>query len=61
MAKQEREFFPAEEVPWEPDPVVKGLYQRIISRDPEAGDYTRLLRFDPGTDTSPAGTQNHAF
>jgi hypothetical protein len=32
-----------------------------LSRDPEGGDYTRLLRFEPGADTSPSGVQHHDF
>ena len=61
--KPEREFFPVTDVPWTPalGGVVTGLYERIIAADPEAGVATRILRFDPGTDTTPAGVQIHAF
>ena len=42
-------------------PGIAGLSERVLSRDPEGGDYTRLLRFEPGADTSPMGVQRHDF
>ncbi len=61
--KQEREFFPASDVTWTPalGGLVPGLYERILALDPETGVATRILRFDPGTDTSGAGVQVHDF
>jgi hypothetical protein len=64
VAKPELEFF---------DPLVPGrltwrpvagdatgqLREAILSRDPGSGTFTRLLRFPPGTDTSPNGTLTH--
>jgi hypothetical protein len=35
------------------------LREAILSRDPDSGTFTRLLRFPPGTDTSPNGTLTH--
>jgi hypothetical protein len=35
------------------------LQELILSEDPETGDFTRLLRFPPGVDTSPNGTLAH--
>ena len=63
MAKAEREFFPATDVEWTPalGGAVPGLHERILAQDGEGGVATRILRFDPGTDTSPAGVQVHAF
>jgi hypothetical protein len=63
MPKPEREFFPVTDVDWTPAQggLVAGLYERILSVDPATGVGTRMLRFDPGTDTSPAGPQVHAF
>lgn len=61
MPKEEREFFDVEEIPWRPVAGQAGLQERILSRDPESGDYTRLLRFEPGADTTPAGVQRHDF
>ena len=40
---------------------IAGLTERILSYDPETGDYTRMLQFAPGTDTSPMGVQQHDF
>ncbi len=62
MAKPEHEFFDPEVIAWEPvSAAVPGLTERVLSRDAETGDYTRLLRFAPGTDTSPMGVQRHDF
>jgi len=41
--------------------IVPGLFERVLALDPETGVATRLLRFDPGTDTSAAGFQVHDF
>lgn len=40
---------------------VQGLWEQILSADPNNRDYTRLMRFEPGTDTSPNGTLTHDF
>ena len=61
MAKPELEFFDPSGIPSEPIPPVDGLSQQILSRDDVSGDYTRLLRFEPGTDTSAMGPQVHDF
>ena len=61
MAKPELEFFDPSGIPRKPIPPVQGLSQQILSRDEVTGDYTRLLRFEPGTDTSPMGPQVHDF
>ena len=64
MPKEEREFFPVAEVPWTPalGGLVPGLYERILAPDGAAeGVATRILRFDPGTDTRAAGVQRHPF
>jgi hypothetical protein len=63
MPKAEREFFPVTEVPWTPalGGAVAGLYERILAADPDSGVASRMLRFDPGTDTTPAGAQVHPF
>ncbi len=46
---------------WEPVPGVEGLTQLVLGEDPETGSYSRLLRFEPGTDTTPMGVQQHDF
>jgi hypothetical protein len=63
MPKPEREFFPVSDVAWTPamGGSVPGLFERILATDPDSGVATRILRFDPGTDTSAAGPQVHAF
>jgi hypothetical protein len=63
MAKSEREFFPVTDVEWTPvfDGQVPGLFERILATDPQTGVATRLLRFEPGTNTSAAGVQEHPF
>jgi hypothetical protein len=62
MAKQEREFFPVTEVEFTVcpggDPMMR---ERILAADPEAGVATRILRYEPGTDSSPNGVQVHDF
>jgi hypothetical protein len=62
MAKQEREFFPVTAVEWTSalGGAVPGLFERILAEQ-APGVATRILRFDPGTDTSSAGVQRHDF
>ena len=59
MAKPEHEFFDPAALPWQPvegsaaaGAGGRGVYQKILSRDPASGDVTRLLRFDAGVETS---------
>jgi hypothetical protein len=61
--KAEREFFPVADVAWTPalGGIVPGLTERILASDPETGTATRILRFEPGTDTTVAGVQAHDF
>ena len=61
MAKPELEFHtpPGE---WRPAfPGIEGFREQILSHDPESGDYTRLMRVDPGADSSAAGRLSHDF
>ncbi len=49
MPKQEREFFPVDELEWklgEGSP--PGHYQKVLSEDPEKMFITRLLKVDAG-------------
>jgi hypothetical protein len=50
MSKKELEFTDCEAVfAWQPVPgEARGVVEKILSRDPETGDYTRLLRFPAG-------------
>ncbi|MBI4494001.1 MAG: cupin domain-containing protein [Chloroflexi bacterium] len=62
MPKPEYEFYSPDRMPWQPVVGgVPGLSEKILSSDPETGDYTRLLNFEPGTDTTPLGVQRHEF
>ncbi len=62
MPKPELEFFdPNERMQWSPIAGVEGLEEIVLSKDEETGDYTRILRFAPGTDTTPLGEQRHEF
>lgn len=62
MAKPEREFFAATEVSFTRCAgAVDQMTERILAADTESGVATRLLRFEPGTDTSPNGEQVHDF
>ena len=58
MPKPELEFFSPDRLPWEPVAASptggaggRGVRQKILSRDAESGDVTRLLQFDAGVET----------
>jgi hypothetical protein len=59
VPKQQREFFDVEEIEARPVEQRPGLTERMLSHDPDTGDYTRLLYFPPGIETS--GVQRHEF
>nr|HET6903981.1 cupin domain-containing protein [Ktedonobacteraceae bacterium] len=40
---------------------VTGIWQQVLSTDPETGAYTGLTRYEPGTDTSPNGSACHDY
>ena len=62
MSKPEREFFPAEQVGWtRVAGDAQGLWERILVRAGEDAPVTRILRFEPGADTTPNGVQVHDF
>lgn len=62
MAKPEIEFTPITDVPFTPcEGLVPELTERVLAADPETGVATRILRFEPGTDTTPNGVQVHDF
>lgn len=60
MAKPEYEFH-VPQSKWRPTGEAEGIQEQVLARNPDTGDYTSLLRFEPGTDSSPNGTQVHAF
>jgi len=60
--KPEHEFFAVDSVAWTRVPGdADGLHERILVQDPVSGSVTRILRFAPGTDTTPNGVQAHDF
>lgn len=62
FGKPELEFFDVEGVEW--TPVEGGMAdqaERILSFDPQSGLTTRVLRFQPGADTTPLGVLRHDF
>ena len=64
MTKPELEFSPAAAVPLTVcagKVVLPELTERILAADPASGVATRILKFEPGTDTSVNGVQAHDF
>ncbi len=61
VGKTELEFFDTEAVPWRPVTLRPGVSERILARDPERGLLTRVVRWDPGLDTSSAGPVAHPY
>lgn len=62
MAKPEIEFTPVTGVEWTAIPGgVAGQSERILASDPANGIATRMLRFEPGTDTTALGVLRHDF
>ena len=61
MTKVQAEFHnPTGE--WQPaSPEVDGLWEQVLSGTSGSDDHTRLLRFDPGTNTTAAGVLYHDF
>jgi hypothetical protein len=61
MPKPPLEFFPAASVPWSPDAGQPGAFERILARDEASGMLTRMLRWEPGVDTSHTGRVAHDY
>jgi hypothetical protein len=61
VGKTELEFFDTEIVPWVPVAARPGVSERILARDPNSGLLTRMVRWDPGLDTSSAGPVAHEY
>ena len=59
--KPELEFVDYKTFETTPIPNVEGLSQRIVAQIPGSNVATRILQFEPGTDTSPNGIQIHDF
>ena len=62
MAKPEHEFHPITDIEYTEcpggNPLIK---ERILAKDPETGVATRILRYEPGADSSPMGQLTHDF
>jgi hypothetical protein len=65
MPKPEHEFFRPDALPWQPvtgstvgGAGGPGVSEKILSRDPDTGDVTRLLRFEAGVETREAITHD---
>ena len=47
---------------WTPIEGMEGLAEELtLAIDEASGDYTRLTRFKPGTDTAPFGSKSHIY
>jgi hypothetical protein len=58
--KQEKEFFDAQDSDWTPAPEAEGVAEKVLSRG-DGALLTRLARWDPGLDTTPAGVIRHEY
>jgi hypothetical protein len=62
VGKPELEFGPVDDVAWVAVPGgVAGQTERILAGDKDTGVATRMLRFEPGTDTTELGVVRHDF
>ena len=56
MAKPEMEIQNVDHIPWQPvaggGVSGAGAFEKILSMDPETGNYTRLLRVEAGVETA---------
>jgi hypothetical protein len=59
MPKPPLEFFPVGSVEWVA--VSPGVWERVLARDDDGVGLTRILRWDPGLDTSPLGPAAHNY
>lgn len=62
MPKPEVEFTPIDSVEFsECKPHIDGLSEAVLAQDSKSDAVTRVLKFEPGTDTSPNGVLTHDF
>lgn len=59
MPKPTLEFFPVGSVEWAA--VSPGVWERVLARDDDGVGLTRILRWDPGLDTSASGPAVHDY
>ena len=56
MPKPEMEFFDVKKIDWKPveggsGATGVGICEKVLSHGEKSGDYTRILRFDPGVES----------
>lgn len=61
VPKTEREFHVPDGAWQLVTPGVAGFWEQILSVDPDTRAYTRMVRMEPGTDTSVGGVITHDF
>lgn len=66
MAKSTVQYWntllPENQSKWKPVKGLEGIAEELtLSIDEKSGDYTRLTRFKPGTDTTPFGSKSHLY
>jgi ChrR Cupin-like domain len=61
VTKPALEFFDVETVPWSPVAEQAGVSERVLASDPSSGLLTRMVRWDPGLDTSSLGSIAHDY
>ena len=61
MPKPELEFFDTERVPWRAVAGEAGVSERVLAEDAATGMMTRIVRWDPGVNTSAAGPVAHEY
>ena len=60
MPRPETELHDTASIPWQHVAgYPEGVTEKILSRDPETGSYTRLLKFEPGTVTTETLSHDH--
>jgi len=61
VAKPELEFFDTAKLQWRAVAGEVGVSQRVLAEDAATGYLTRLVRWDPGVNTSAAGPVAHEY
>jgi len=62
LPKPELEFHRPDDSGWEQlNDKSPGIFQKILTKDEETGNFTRLMKFEPGGDMAYAGVLTHPF
>lgn len=59
MAKPALEWFDTEDIPWTPVEGLPGVYEKVLSEDPDTGSVTRLAKAGPSKEIT--GVASHPF